>query len=193
MNKWMDERTEHTQGLFSTISFTLCLQRHPLISRFSCCLISRYSSSQLTKQWAPAVCREGATQGTGGTKVHRPWNWQGANVQGQGYCLSIYCLLPISRGTSFSPTSLAFCLLTSFSPPTSCFGLQGTLKPKYISLISMCFPLVSLPQKGKAFSWTLLPRDRKRSGKDRSLRWPPVRQTNHIGLKLAFVGAGGRT
>lgn len=30
--------------------------------------------------------------------------------------------------------------------------LQNPLKPKYISLISMCFPLLSLPLKSKAFS-----------------------------------------
>lgn len=93
----------------------------------------------------------GAIQGTRGTKLTRPCNWRRANFQDQGFCVSVYCLLPISRGTSLPATSLTFCLLASFGRLTSCCCLRGTVKPKYISRVSMCFLLVSLPKKGKAF------------------------------------------
>ena len=111
-----------------------------------------------------SCCVPGAIQGTRGTKLTRPCNWRGANFQEQGLCVSGYCLLPISGGTSLPTTSLTFRLLASFGRLTSCCYLWGTVKPKYISCISMCFSLGSLPLERQS----LFPessQDRKRSGK----------------------------
>ena len=137
----------HTKPLLQPVSPHTRIHSQP---RFSCCLISRYSSSQFDKYSAsPAV--PGARQGTRGTKLNRPLDWQRANFQEQGFCFSIDCLLPIPRGGAFSPTALALCLLAGSGPLTSCSGLQSPLKPKHISPSAACgSPLLSLPYRGRS-------------------------------------------